>query len=300
MLTFDCVIIGSGVAGMTAAIYLKRANLNIILIEKNIPGGQINRSSSIENYPGFKDIDGPSLAMSVYEQVMNLDVNYQYDEVVDIEKKDKLFLVKTKNTEYLTKAVIVATGRKPRELDLPNVKELVGRGISFCALCDGFFYKGKEVAIVGGGNSALEEALYLSELCTKVYIILRSDKFKADLSFQEKIKEKSNIIVKYNKEIKELKEEDGRLSKIVLNDSEELDAKGLFIYIGSNPDSKFLKDIELDNGYIVTDKNMKTNIDGIFACGDVIKKEVYQLATSIGEGAEAANSVSKYINTNNF
>lgn len=300
MLTFDCVIIGSGVAGMTAAIYLKRANLNILLIEKNIPGGQINRSSSIENYPGFKNVDGPTLAMSIYEQVMNLDVNYQYDEVVSIEKQEKLFLLKTKNNEYLTKTVIVATGRQPRELGLPNEKQLVGRGISFCALCDGFFYKGKEVAIVGGGNSALEEALYLSEICTKVYIILRSNKFKADVLFQDKIKEKSNIIVKYNKEIKELKEEDNRLSKIILNDSEELDAKGLFIYIGSTPDSSFLKDVEVDNGYIITDKTMKTNVEGIFACGDVIKKEVYQLATSIGEGAEAANSVSKYLNTTNF
>ncbi|MDD3187415.1 MAG: FAD-dependent oxidoreductase [Bacilli bacterium] len=297
MLNFDSIIIGSGVAGMTAAIYLKRANLNILLIEKNIPGGQINRSSRIENYPGFKEIDGPTLAMNVYEQVNNLNIQYQYDEVKEIIKQEDLFLVKTKSQEYLTKTIILATGRSAKELGIDKEKQLVGRGISFCALCDGFFYKEKEVAIVGGGNSALEEALYLSDICKKVTIILRSKKFRASEMFQDKIKEKTNIEVLYNTQIASLEEENDRLSGIILDNGDRLNVGGLFIYIGSNPDSEVAKNLNVttDNGYIIVDEKMKTNVNGVFACGDVIKKDVYQLATSIGEGATASNSVISYL-----
>lgn len=297
MLNFESIIIGAGVAGMTSAIYLKRANVNILLLEKSAPGGQINMTAKIENYPGFTSIDGPSLAMNIFEQVSNLKVPYKYGNVFSIEKKDDLFLIKTDIEQYTTKTIIIATGRHPKELGLENEKNLTGRGISWCAICDGIFFKDKIVAVVGGGNSALEESLYLSDICTKVYIILRNNVFRGDKLLQDKIKQKGNIIVKYNTTIKKLVEDENKLSSLVLNNEEVLKVDGLFIYIGNIPDTSFLNKITINllDNYIIVNENMQTNIDGIFACGDVINKDVYQISTAVGEGAKAAISVSKYL-----
>ncbi|MEG0826505.1 MAG: FAD-dependent oxidoreductase [Bacilli bacterium] len=297
MLNFESIIIGAGVAGMTSAIYLKRANVNILLLEKSAPGGQINMTAKIENYPGFTSIDGPSLAMNIFEQVSNLKVPYKYGNVFSIEKKDDLFLIKTDIEQYTTKTIIIATGRHPKELGLENEKNLTGRGISWCAICDGIFFKDKIVAVVGGGNSALEESLYLSDICTKVYIILRNNVFRGDKLLQDKIKQKGNIIVKYSTTIKKLVEDENKLSSLVLNNEEVLKVDGLFIYIGNIPDTSFLNKITINllDNYIIVNENMQTNIDGIFACGDVINKDVYQISTAVGEGAKAAISVSKYL-----
>lgn len=296
MLTFDVIVIGAGVSGMTASIYLKRANKNILLIESGMFGGQINKTSIIENYPGFVKIDGPTLASNMFNQITNLEINYKLETVRNLSISDNNFLVETDKSKYLAKKVIIATGRIPRKLGLKNEDKLIGCGISYCAYCDGFFFKNKDVAIVGGGNSALEEALYLSDLCTKVYIIHRRNEFTADEILQEKIKQKSNIITKYNSIIKEVIESDNLLSKIVIereNKEELLDVSGLFIYIGNIPKNDFLNelDLKMENNYIITDKNMKTSINGIYACGDVIKKNAYQISTAIGEGALAAISI---------
>lgn len=297
MLNFESIIIGAGVAGMTSAIYLKRANVNVLLLEKSAPGGQINMTAKIENYPGFTSIDGPSLAMNIFEQISNLKVPYKYGNVFSIEKKDDLFLIKTDIEQYTTKTIIIATGRHPKELGLENEKNLTGRGISWCAICDGIFFKDKIVAVVGGGNSALEESLYLSDICTKVYIILRNNVFRGDKLLQDKIKQKGNIIVKYSTTIKKLVEDENKLSSLVLNNEEVLKVDGLFIYIGNIPDTSFLNKITINllDNYIIVNENMQTNIDGIFACGDVINKDVYQISTAVGEGAKAAISVSKYL-----
>lgn len=296
MLTFDVIIIGAGVSGITASIYLKRANKNILLLESGMFGGQINKTSIIENYPGFEKIDGPTLASNMFSQVTNLKINYKLETVRNLSLSGNDFLVETEKEKYLAKKIIVATGRIPKKLGLDNEEKLIGNGISYCAYCDGFFFKGKEVAVVGGGNSALEEALYLSDLCTKVYIIHRRNEFSADEILQDKIKEKSNIIVKYNSVVKEVLENENVLSKIVIkkeNSEEILDVSGLFIYIGNIPKNDFLKklDLKMENNYLIVDKNMKTNINGIYACGDVIKKEAYQISTAVGEGAIAAISV---------
>lgn len=296
MLTFDVIVIGAGVSGMTASIYLKRANKNILLIESGMFGGQINKTSIIENYPGFVKIDGPTLASNMFNQITNLEINYKLETVRNLSISDNNFLVETDKSKYLAKKVIIATGRIPRKLGLKNEDKLIGCGISYCAYCDGFFFKNKDVAIVGGGNSALEEALYLSDLCTKVYIIHRRNEFTADEILQEKIKQKSNIITKYNSIIKEVIESDNLLSKIVIereNKEELLDVSGLFIYIGNIPKNDFLNelDLKMENNYIIADKNMKTSINGIYACGDVIKKSAYQISTAIGEGALAAISI---------
>jgi len=301
MSNFDVIIIGAGVSGMTASIYLKRANKNVLLLESGMFGGQINKTSTIENYPGFIKIDGPTLASNIFEQINNLSIDYKLETVTNLKKEDTLFIVTTNKNEYKAKNIIIATGRVPNKLGLKNEEELTGSGISYCAYCDGYFFKDKEVAVVGGGNSALEEALYLSELCTKVYIIHRRDQFKADTILQEKIKQKSNIIVKYNSIVKEAIESDNKLSKIIIeNKSKEeiLEVEGLFIYIGSNPKNEFINEISLDqeNGYLIVDNNMKTNIAGIYACGDIIKKSAYQISTAIGEGATAAISIISNLN----
>lgn len=295
---FDTVVIGSGVAGMTAAIYLKRSNKKVLLLEKSAPGGQINRTAKIENYPGYKEVDGPTLAMNIYEQVMALEIEYRYGNVLEIENSKDKKIIKTDMEEIETKTIVIASGRSPKELGLDNEKQLIGHGISYCAICDGPLYKEQVVAVVGGGNSALEEALYLSELCKKVYIIHRRDTLRADAILQEKAKEKKNIEFLYNSKVTELIEENNQLASLLVDQDgkiEKLDVNGLFIYIGNTPNTEFLKEneIQLENGYLVVDSNMKTSIDGIYACGDVIKKEFYQISTAVGEGATAALAIKK-------
>lgn len=296
MLIFDTIIIGAGVSGITASIYLKRANKNILLLEKSMIGGQINKTSIIENYPGLVKIDGPTFVNNMQEQIKNLNINLKIETVIDIIKKDDKFIVKTNQNEYLSKTIIISTGRIPRKLDIKNEDKLIGSGVSYCAYCDGYFFKDKEVMVVGGGNSALEEALYLSELCTKVYIIHRREQFSAEDILIDKICKKSNIIPKYNANIKELVEYDNKLSSVVIKtkDKEEnIKVSGLFIYIGNVPKIDFAKSLSLnlENDYIIVDENLKTNIKGVYACGDIIKKRAYQISTAVGEGALAALNI---------
>lgn len=291
--TFDCVVIGAGISGMTAAIYLKRANKNVVLIEKNIPGGLINKTSDVANYPGFTKIDGPSLVMNIYDQIKNLEIPLLFNEVVKIEDGNEKIIYLKNNEVLKTKSIIISTGRVPRNLGLSNEKELIGHGISYCALCDGAFFKGKEVCVVGGGNSALEESYYLANLCSKVTILNRSDHLRADSTLIERIKTKSNVEILYNSQVEKINGEE-KLESVVVN-GVTIPCEGLFIYIGLDPDISFLKNININNekGYIIVDSNMKTNLDSIYACGDVIKKEVYQIITAAGEGAIAASNLIK-------
>ena len=293
--SFNTIIIGSGIAGMTASIYLKRANISVLLIEKNVPGGQITRASSVENYPGFKQIDGASLAMNVFEQVQNLGIDIKFADVKKIELVDDKKIVKTGNEEFICDNIIVATGRNPRKLLLPHEKELIGHGISYCALCDGSFYKDKDVAIVGGGNSALGEALYLSNICHKVYLIHRRDEYRAASNLINAVKEKQNIELIINSNITKLNEKDGYLNSIIINDNKQINVSCVFIYIGNTPDISFLDNLNLTtkDDYIIVNNDMETNIKGIYACGDVIYKNTYQLTTAVGEATVAANSIIK-------
>lgn len=287
--TFDCVIIGAGIAGMTAAIYLKRANMNVLLIEKEVPGGQINKTSTVENYPGFISIDGPSLVMHIYEQITKLNIPVKYGEVIDIIDKENKEIILSNET-ILTKGIIIATGREPNLLKLENETELIGKGISFCALCDGIFFKDKEVYVVGGGNSALEEGLYLSKLCKKVTILNRGDKLKASDILIEKVKQVENIEILYNSSVTKIYKDD--ILKFIDVNGEKKSCDGLFIYIGSTPNISFIKSLELEinNNCIAVDSNMRTNKKNIYACGDVIKKDVYQIVTAASDGAVAATS----------
>ena len=293
---YDCVVIGAGVAGMTAAIYLKRANIDFILLEKGVPGGQINKSSNIENYPGFKKVDGPTLAFNIYEQIEKLGVDYKYGDVKEVRDSENYKVVCTDKEEFVTKTVIIATGRRPRELGLANEKKLLGSGISYCAYCDGMLYKNKDVIIIGGGNSALEEALYIADIANKVYIVHRSSEYRADEVLIDKVNKKENIIKYFNKEVIEILENNDKFSGVKLNDESIINADGLFIYIGQIPETNFINTIDkTKDGYIVTNEHLKTTDDKIYASGDVLKKDLYQIATSIGEGALAASNVIKIL-----
>lgn len=297
-LNFDAIIVGAGVSGMSAAIYLKRAGISFLLLEHNYPGGQLNRANKIENYPGIIEIDGPTLSMNMVEQLNNLKIDVTYEKVLDIIDKKDYKIVKTNNKEYTTKTVLLATGRIPRELCLENEKTLVGRGISWCASCDGLLYKNKIVAVVGGGNTAIDDALYLSNICNKVYIIHRSNNFRAEKTSLEKARAKSNIEFLENKIITKLNLNEDKLDSIVLDNDLVLKVDGLFEAIGSIPNIDYLKslDINIDSDYIIVDDKMQTSIDGIYASGDSIKKDLYQVVTASSEGAIAANSIIKYLN----
>lgn len=284
--SFDCVVVGSGIAGMTAAIYLKRSNVNVLLLDNDAPGGLLNKISVIENYPGFNKISGPDLAYKIYEQVTNLGVEIRYGKVLDI----KDHIIKTDVEEITTNKVILAIGRKARKLD--NTSDI--KNISYCALCDGNLYKDKIVAIVGYGNSAIEEAIYLSDICKKVIIIGRGSKFKGEDSLVDKIYKKKNIEVQLDCVIETLNKKNNLLIEIITNKG-SFKVDGMFVSIGYEPNTSFLNELEKDNGYIIVDNKMKTNIDYIYACGDIIKKDIYQLTTAVGEATIAAINVKKTI-----
>lgn len=288
------VVIGSGVAGMTCAIYLKRYDVDVLVIEKDAPGGQMLKSSVIENYPGFINIDGPSLSYKIYEQVNNLKVDYLFDEVVSVKNENGKKIVQTKHDKIESEYVVLATGRTSRTLNLDREKEFIGRGISFCALCDGNLYKGKDVVIIGGGNSALEEAIYLSNICNKVVIVHRKDKFTAEDSMIETISTLKNVEIKFKANVEKYNIIDDKIKSVILDTGEEIKCDGIFIAIGYVPINDLI-DVDKENGYIIVDNNNETSIKNIYACGDAIKKNAYQISTAIGEATNVSYSIIKQI-----
>lgn len=299
--SFDVVIIGAGPAGIAAAIYASRGNLNVAIIEKEMPGGQVNKTSIVENYPGYIKISGPELVEKFYSQLNSLDVKQIFSEVTNIKanKNDKVITLKN-GKKIKTKAIILALGRKPKQLTSENFDRLEGKGISYCSLCDGNLYKGQDVSIVGSGNSALEESLYLSKICKNVTIICRSEKLKGDSVLIERIENTKNISTIYNATIEEFNGEDGILHSLTLNENgkkTQLETKACFIFIGYEPATEFLKDLNIldENGYVIVDNEYRTKIKGIYAAGDIVKKEAFQIVTSVSDGALAAVSAIKDI-----
>ena len=296
---YDVVIVGSGPAGIAAAIYIKRAELNCCIIEKEMPGGQLNKSSMIENYPGFTEISGPDLASKFYEQLNNLKIDTIFSEVTEIINTHEEKLVKLSNGKELkTKAIILCPGRSPKRLENKESRNLEGKGISFCSLCDGNLYKNEDVSIIGAGNSALEESLYLSDICKTVTIINRNESLRGDQSLINRVLEKENIKILNNASIEEFIKEDDILSSVNIKQNEEiknLKTKACFIFIGYEPATNFLKNLEIldEKGYINVDSERRTGIKGIYAAGDVVKKEAYQIVTATSDGATAAVSCIK-------
>ena len=291
---YDVVVIGSGIAGMTAAIYLKRGGLSVLIIEKNVPGGQLNKINSIDNYPGFVKTDGPTLAAELFSQVRNLDIEYLFDNVDNVDLNSSNKKIVTGGCTIYCKYVVIATGRISRKL-FDNDERYIGKGISYCALCDGNFYKEKEVIVVGGANSAVEEALYLSNICKKVIIVYRGSKLKAEEKMIDKLNNTDNIEVLYETEIKEYIIKDNKLDKVLLSNNKTLEVDGIFMAIGGIPNSEIFN-LEKYNDYIVVDKDLKTSIDKVYACGEIIKKDIYQLTTAVGEASIVANNIIKEIN----
>lgn len=294
-LDYEVIVVGSGPAGITSAIYLKRANINVCIMEKSAPGGQLNKSSTIENYPGFEKITGPELAYNFYEQILKLDIPFINEEVIKIEDKTSYKIVETNKKTYTCKGIILALGRKPRSFDNKNVSLLEGKGVSYCSLCDGPLFKNQDVSIIGGGNSALEESLYLADICKSVTIINRRDVLRGDKMLVDKVLKKDNINILYNSEVVEFNKQDDFLESLLINTNgklNKLDVKACFIFIGYVPATDFLSNLDIldEKGYIKTDKNLKTDIPFIYACGDTINKQVYQIVTATGEGAVSAIS----------
>ena len=288
---YDVIIIGLGAAGLSASIYAKRSGLNVAVINFSTPGGIISESSIVENYPGFKSISGPDLAFNFFEHFNSLNVPLFNEEVIDI-IDGEIKKVITKNKEYNTKKVIICSGRKPRKLGLENEDKFFGRGISYCTLCDGNLYKDKTVCVVGGGNSALESINYLSDICKKVYLLVRSNKIIADASLVENAKTKDNVEILLETRIENFVINDEKIAGVRTNNN-ELEVNGVFVNIGYEPSIRILKSLklEMDKNYIIVDKNMETSVKGVYACGDIIKKDLYQLVTAVSEGAIAATSV---------
>ena len=286
------VILGSGIAGMTAGIYLKRGGLDVIIVEDNIPGGVLNEIPSIENYPGYEEISGPDLAMNIYNQLTKLGVKILNKKITSIDLNNKII---NNNIKY--EYLVIATGRKSKMLSLEHEKELLGKGISTCALCDGFFYKDKKVAVVGGGSSSLTEALYLSKICKEVIIIHRRDKLTSDKYLIDKVNSTKNIKVLYNSNITKYNQNNNKLTSVTINNKDNLEVEGVFLAIGSTPNSEIFN-VNKDNNYIIVDSNYMTNIDKVYAIGDVIKKDYYQLSTASSDAVVAASNIIKRENKN--
>lgn len=295
---YDIIIIGCGPAGMTAGIYAARANRKVLIIEKETIGGQISSSSLVENYPGYKEISGSELANNMFEQVTALGVNVELDEVKRIEH-GKIKKVITLDHVYEAKAVIIATGSRYKLLGLKNEENLIGNGIHFCVACDGAFFKDKTVAVIGGGNSAVINAITLSDICKKVYVIQIIDKLTAESTLVEKLKEKENVEIILNAKVTELIGEDNlqAIKVNVLDDVKEIRLDGMFISIGLTPQSDFVKELLPINKYgYIESNNCVTEKDGIFVAGDCRDKQIRQLTVATSDGTTAALNAIEYLN----
>ncbi len=297
---YDVIIIGSGPAGMTAAIYARRFNLNVLVIEYNAPGGAMVNTSEIANYPGFSAINGVDLSMNMYNQMMELDVSYQAVKVDKIIKnKEKDFTIYSQNQEFYGKSVIIATGTRNKILGLESEKKFFYRGISWCAICDGPLYKGKDVAVIGGGNSAIGAALSLTNFVNKVYLIHRRNEFRSEKISIDKVKSNPKIELVLNSNVKEFLGKETLEGITVEKDNSlvNLAVQACFEEIGRIPNTEFIELIDKTNdGYIKVDEDFMTNVEGIFACGDVVDKKIRQIATAVNDGAIAGLAVSKYLN----
>lgn len=298
---YDMIIVGAGTAGLSAAIYGARAGKNVLVLEANTYGGQIVRSPEVENYPGIAHISGYEFAQNLYDQAVNLGAAVEFENVVEIRADGQEKYVVTEDNEYTARAVILATGAVNRPLDVDGEDDFVGAGISYCATCDGAFFKGKDVAVVGGGSTALEDALFLSAYCRKVYLIHRRDAFRGEQKYVDNLKTKDNIEFVLNSQVTALKGNDFLEAVDVKNkvsgETVTLPVSGLFVAIGQMPQNgPFAGLINLDDGgYIAAGEDCRTNVEGIFTAGDCRTKTVRQLTTAASDGAAAALAACEYL-----
>ncbi|MBL5981850.1 thioredoxin reductase [Petrotoga sp. 9T1HF07.CasAA.8.2] len=302
---YDVVIIGGGPAGISAAIYALQGGASTLVIEKAIEGGQMNLTDIIENYPGFKTIKGEELSSLMKEHAEQFGADFYDGKVIELKDEDSHKTVVMENGKTIkSKAIIIASGSYPRKLGVKGEEEFSSRGVSYCASCDGHFFKNKKIAVVGGGNTAVEEAVYLSNIAKEVYIIHRREKLRADKLYQDRAFSRNNIKFKWNSVIEEIKGKDKVESLVIKNlkndEVYEEPFDGVFVFVGLVPETSFLnKDLfDFDEyGFLITDENMETKVKGIYAVGDVRKKELRQIVTAVSDGAIAAShAIREYVN----
>ena len=291
---YDLLILGAGPSGLTAGIYAARGGLKTAIIEKTSFGGQLALTSEIENYPGFENISGFELAYKMQQQAEKLGVEFIYEEITGLDIVGDVKSVKTQGNKYEAKAVIIAMGASPRLLGLDKEKALLGAGVSYCATCDGAFFRGKDVAVIGGGNTAVEDAIYLSKFCNKVYIIHRRNEFRATKAEINKMTEKQNVELVLSSVVSDIFGE-SKVEGIEVTTGEQkkrIDVSGVFVAIGRTPNTTLINGIDLtDNGYIVVDRLQRTSEKGVYAVGDIVDKSLRQVVTACADGAVAAECV---------
>lgn len=303
---YDTIIIGSGPAGMTAALYAARSNLKVAVLEQGAPGGQMNNTSDIENYPGYEMISGPELSMKMHEPLEKFGVENLYGIVSAVEDHGEFKKVLTEDASYETKTVIVATGAKHRPLEVAGEETYNSRGVSYCAVCDGAFFRGQDLLVVGGGDSAVEEALFLTRFANKVTIVHRRDELRAQKVLQDRAFANDKVDFIWDSVVKEIKGNDVKVTSVDIENVKtgqvtNHEFGGVFIYVGLDPVSSMVKGLSITDeaGWIPTDEHMNTKAAGIFAVGDVRQKDLRQITTAVGDGATAAQSAYQYI-VNNF
>lgn len=299
---YDVIVIGAGPGGMTAALYASRANLSVLMLDRGIYGGQMNNTAAVENYPGFKSILGPELGQQMYDGATQFGAAYAYGNVTDLTIDGQTKTVVTDEGKYQAKAVIIATGAEHRKLGVPGEEAYGGRGVSYCAVCDGAFFKGQEVAVIGGGDSAVEEGLYLAGLASKVTVIHRRDQLRAQKIIQQRAFANEKMHFVWNAQTEEIQGDGNKVTGVryrdkVTGEEHVLPAAGAFIYVGIKPLTDSFKHVDVldDAGWIPTNELMETRVPGIFAIGDVRAKNLRQIATAVGEGGQAGQSAFNYI-----
>lgn len=299
---YDVIIAGAGPAGMTAAVYTSRANMPTLMIERGIPGGQMANTEEVENYPGFDSILGPELSTKMFDHAKKFGAEYAYGDIKEIIDGDDYKTVVAGSKQYKGRAVIITTGAEYKKLGVPGEKELGGRGVSYCAVCDGAFFKNKELFVIGGGDSAVEEGVYLTRFASKVTIVHRRDELRAQAILQQRAFDNEKIEFLWSHTVKQINDKNGKVGSITLvstktGEEQELPADGVFIYVGMVPLSKPFVNIGItnENGYIETNDKMETKVPGIFAAGDIREKTLRQIVTATGDGSIAAQAAQHYV-----
>lgn len=299
---YDVIIAGAGPAGMTAAVYASRANLDTLMIERGMPGGQMANTEDVENYPGFDHILGPDLSNKMFEHAQKFGAKYAYGDIKEVEDQGDYKIVRAGDKEYKTKTLIITTGAQYKKLGIEGEEEFTGRGVSYCAVCDGAFFKEKELFVIGGGDSAVEEGMYLTRFASKVTIVHRRDELRAQKILQDRAFENDKIEFMWNTVAEKIMGPDGKVSSILFKNVEtgeefEKPIEGVFVYIGMVPLSEPFKSLGITNeeGYIPTNENMETNIPGVYAAGDIREKTLRQIVTATGDGSIAAETAQAYI-----
>lgn len=303
---YDVIVIGAGPGGLTAALYASRANLSVLILDRGLYGGQMNNTDAIDNYPGFSEVKGPELGEKMYNSTMKFGAEFEYGDVQSVTLEGNEKIVKTDTAEYSTQALIIATGADHRHLNVPGEEEYSGKGVSYCAVCDAAFFKNEDIAVIGGGDSAIEEGIYLAQSAKSVTVIHRRDQLRAQPTLQKRAFANDKIHFIWNGITESIDGDGNRVTGVTYRDKvsgevKKLATHGVFIYVGVIPQTAPFKDLGVtdENGWIPTDEHMRTKVAGIFALGDVRAKDLRQIANAVGDGSIAGQEAYNYLQSLN-